>query len=139
MALAFSGSVDGQIDGIIEQYTKIHTSLTKDSTDGVDAAAQSIQQLASQLPSTDPATEKLGAELKKAAQQIQGKDLDQSRIEFFELSKPLLVYLAQSYSGEKAYYRFYCDMAKKGWVQSEKGIRNPYYGSSMLTCGELIE
>ena len=26
-------------------------------------------------------------------------------------------------------------MVKKHWLQTDKEIRNPYYGSSMLTCG----
>jgi len=28
-------------------------------------------------------------------------------------------------------------MAKASWLQTEKGIRNPYYGKSMLDCGTL--
>ena len=137
--LVIAGSADGQIDKILSQYAKIHSSLAKDSTEGVDAAAKSIQELASQLKSVDPASAKLGEDIARAAQSIQGEDLEQARLKFFELSKPLLVYLNTSYSGDATYYRYYCDMAKKGWVQSEKGIRNPYYGSSMLTCGELIK
>jgi hypothetical protein len=137
--LGFAGSADGQIEKILSQYSKIHSSLAEDSTEGVDAAAKSIQELASLLKSADPASEKLGEDIARAAQSIQGENLEQTRLEFFELSKPLLVYLNTYYSGKETYYRFYCDMAKKGWVQSEKEIRNPYYGSSMLTCGELIK
>lgn len=138
-SLLSAGPADGEVDKILTQYEKIHAALSSDSTEGVNAAARLIQQLAASIQSTDPASQELGGDLSEAAQRIQGKDLEQTRIEFFELSKPLLVYLNQSYSGEKTYYRYYCDMAKKGWVQSEKGVRNPYYGSSMLTCGELIK
>jgi hypothetical protein len=139
VTLAFSGSADTQLDKIIEQYSKIHSSLAKDSTEGVDAAAKSIVGLADQLGSEDASLARLAKDLGKAAQDIQGKNLEATRTEFFELSKPLLVYLNQSYSGSKEYYRYYCSMAKKGWVQLEEGTRNPYYGSSMLTCGELIK
>ena len=41
---------------------------------------------------------------------------------------------------QKVYVEF-CPMADgdKGayWASSEKEIRNPYYGASMLTCGEI--
>jgi len=44
--------------------------------------------------------------------------------------------------GKTVYYQF-CPMAfaNKGayWVSENKEIENPYYGESMLTCGETIE
>lgn len=36
-------------------------------------------------------------------------------------------------------YLEYCPMKKASWLSSEKEIRNPYFGSSMLTCGEVKE
>ena len=32
----------------------------------------------------------------------------------------------------------FCSMAKGSWLQKEKVIANPYYGSKMLRCGEII-
>jgi len=29
-------------------------------------------------------------------------------------------------------------MAKGSWLQSGKEIKNPYYGKSMLACGEIV-
>jgi hypothetical protein len=31
----------------------------------------------------------------------------------------------------------YCPMVNGSWLQREQQIRNPYYGASMLTCGEF--
>lgn len=31
-----------------------------------------------------------------------------------------------------------CSMAKAKWIQPKGEIRNPYYGASMLTCGQKI-
>ena len=28
-------------------------------------------------------------------------------------------------------------MANKPWLQKDKDIKNPYYGSAMLTCGMI--
>lgn len=36
-------------------------------------------------------------------------------------------------------YVQYCPMKKTYWLSNEKNIRNPYYGSSMLTCGKVTE
>jgi len=138
MSLVWAGSADNQAESILDQYFLIHASLAKDSTQGIDGAAQKIAKLSSTAGVTDPQVQKLLIQVEKAANQIQGKDLKQAREQFFELSKPLLVYLNQFYSGQKTYYRYFCSMAKKGWIQPHKEVRNPYYGSSMLTCGDLI-
>jgi hypothetical protein len=137
-AFGFAGVADDQFERILDRYSEIQASLAADSTEGVDAAAQSIHQLASDVKSSDVTIQSLAAKLKSAAGKMRGKNLEASRQEFFELSKPLLAYLHQFYGGEKKYFRYYCSMAKKGWIQPEQGTRNPYYGSSMLTCGEPI-
>lgn len=31
-----------------------------------------------------------------------------------------------------------CPMAKAKWIQTKGGIKNPYYGKSMLECGQKI-
>jgi hypothetical protein len=136
--LVWAGSKDQQVEGILDQYFVIQSSLAKDSTQGIDNAAKQIINLASTAGAADPQIQKLLTQVEKAAKQIQGKDLKQTREQFFELSKPLLVYLNQFYSGNKEYYRYFCSMAKKGWIQAHKGVHNPYLGSTMPTCGEPI-
>jgi hypothetical protein len=39
---------------------------------------------------------------------------------------------------QPVYYQ-YCPMKKAYWLSKEKDIKNPYYGSSMLTCGKVAE
>jgi len=130
---------DPQFEKILDPYFDIQASLAADSTEGIESAAQSIQQLAAQVQTENSQIRQLVSDLELAAGKIQGKELEAARLVFFEMSKPLLVYLHQFYSGEREYFRYYCSMAKKGWIQPEKSIRNPYHGTSMLTCGELIE
>jgi hypothetical protein len=31
----------------------------------------------------------------------------------------------------------YCSMAEAEWLQKDDVLSNPYYGASMLNCGEL--
>ena len=38
---------------------------------------------------------------------------------------------------DKPIYEVYCPMKKASWLSADKAIKNPYYGSSMLTCGEV--
>ena len=135
----WAGAVDTSIDTILGDYFKVQSALAQDSTAGIDGAAQAIQKTAESVKTTDPEVRKLLADIRTAAQKIQGQDLETARATFFELSGPLLVYLNRFHSSSDGYYRFFCPMAKKGWVQPDKDTRNPYYGSSMLRCGELIQ
>lgn len=136
--LAWAGPADQKAEAILDQYFLIQASLAKDSTQGIDDAAQKIAKLAATSAAADLKVQTIFSQVEKAANQIQGKDLKQAREQFFELSKPLLVYFNQFYSGKKEFYRYFCSMAKKAWIQPTKGASNPYLGSAMPTCGDLI-
>jgi len=36
-------------------------------------------------------------------------------------------------------YQQYCPMKKSSWLSINKAIKNPYYGSAMLTCGSVVD
>ncbi|MEG2079371.1 hypothetical protein [Chryseobacterium sp.] len=38
---------------------------------------------------------------------------------------------------DNSVYIQYCPMADAGWLSNESKIINPYYGSSMLSCGKV--
>ncbi len=134
---AWASSTDAEVERILAEYLKLHRVLALDTTEGVDAAAEAIVQLAS---STSAAGENrsLFREIEAAAAALKGKGLEEAREEFFNLSRPLMVYLHNHYSGDGNYYRYFCSMVQKGWVQEDRDVRNPYHGSSMLKCGELV-
>ena len=61
-------------------------------------------------------------------------DIDTMRAQF----KPLSEFLA-ALDLPQGYARAYCPMYEGGsnWVQADGPLRNPYYGSAMLTCGVI--
>lgn len=64
------------------------------------------------------------------------KDIEELRTSFKTLSE---VYLANGDKKEmKKFMKATCPMAKAKWIQKPGAIRNPYYGKSMLECGEKI-
>lgn len=71
------------------------------------------------------------------------EDIEAKRREFNMLSDALwnLTRTVQ-YDGEKVYYQ-YCPMAFDNsgayWLSNNKEIRNPYFGSKMLACGEVTD
>ncbi len=63
-------------------------------------------------------------------------DLANAREIFYEISKSM-VRLNELRAGERLRV-VYCPMAKKSWLQREEKIVNPYHGSSMGGCGEIV-
>ena len=70
------------------------------------------------------------------------QDVDRQRIHFSSLSKKFYDLVKSSNPEEPLYYNN-CPMFNKGkganWLSKEKSIKNPYYGSQMLTCGQTVE
>lgn len=64
------------------------------------------------------------------------KDIEELRTSFKVLSN---VYLENGNKKEMTkYQQATCPMAKAKWLQKTGSLRNPYYGKSMLDCGEKI-
>ncbi|RPI26165.1 MAG: DUF3347 domain-containing protein [Acidobacteria bacterium] len=123
---------------ILGHYYQIQEALAQDTTAGVEKAAQAIVRVASEAQRTSAKKGPDYAAISRAATGLQGKSLEQARQQFFELSKPIIAELKRNPAIKKQAYAYNCSMAKKSWVQADKGIRNPYYGKSMLKCGEPL-
>lgn len=65
-------------------------------------------------------------------------DLKKQRESFKSLSKSTYELIKVSKSAQVV-YKQYCPMADADWLSKEKAVKNPYYGSSMLTCGNVVE
>ena len=81
--------------------------------------------------------------LKEDAKQISDtKDATSQRSTFMSLSKNMYTLLKVAKTETPTYYQF-CPMANAGkganWLSKESDIKNPYYGSKMMTCGKVVE
>ncbi|TRX38667.1 DUF3347 domain-containing protein [Flavobacterium sp. ZT3R18] len=66
------------------------------------------------------------------------KDIKKQRDSFKLLSKNTYELIKVSKLSEPVYYE-YCPMADASWLSKESAIKNPYYGSQMLSCGKVME
>lgn len=66
------------------------------------------------------------------------KDLEKQRAGFATLAEPLLALVKVAPRPVPVYYD-HCPMYEGGadWLSLEKPIKNPFYGSMMLTCGSV--
>lgn len=123
---------------IVDQYYRIHDALANDKTEGVDKAAQKITKLASEAQRESLSTNPDFGAISQAAARLPGKNLEQAREQFYELSKPIIAELKRNPAIRKSAFAYKCSMANKTWVQGKKEVRNPYYGKSMEKCGEPL-
>jgi hypothetical protein len=77
--------------------------------------------------------------LKDAGKIAESNDLNKQRVVFSNFSNNVIAVAKAVKLSDKEIYLQYCPMKKASWLSSEKGIKNPYYGSSMLTCGSVKE
>ena len=70
------------------------------------------------------------------------QDVGHQREHFASLSKNMYALMKVSKSETETYYQF-CPMFNKGkganWLSKTDEIKNPYYGSQMLSCGRTVE
>lgn len=70
-------------------------------------------------------------------------DVDTLRSEFVQLSNQWVCWLRRVGSLEQTLYLEYCPMADNNqgaiWISTSNDIANPYFGASMLRCGEVQE
>ena len=134
---------DKGMQPILASYLKIQETLAADSFEGVRAAAQAIVKHAAKLDAKSVKGEhakhyeSIPAKLKEAATILsKAGDIAAAREALKAVSKPMAMWGTMSTpSGIDVVF---CSMAKASWLQQQGAVRNPYYGKSMLACGEVV-
>jgi hypothetical protein len=117
---------------IVGSYLEIQAQLAADKFDGVKPAAAAIASSAASLG------QERGGRIAQTAKAVaDATDLKTARDAFGPLSDAVIA-AAQADGKDLAGVKLgFCPMVKRSWLQKDAKVRNPYYGSSMLECGEL--
>jgi hypothetical protein len=117
---------------VVDPYLKIGAALASDSVEGVTANAGEIATAASALGAPAFKIDTAAAQLTGAA------DLEDARAKFGVLSEAIDSYMTnQHLTSPEGVRAAFCPMVLKPWLQKDGDLRNPYYGSRMLTCGSF--
>jgi hypothetical protein len=117
---------------IVDPYLKIQAALAQDRMDEVRTNAGEIASAATRLG--EPATKMNSA----AAQLASAGVIADAREKFGTLTDGVVTYMeSQQVRAPEGVRKAYCPMARKSWLQKGDTLANPYYGSSMPTCGEF--
>jgi len=140
-----------QIWGIVEKYLSLQDALAGDDKDGAARASGRTLEVLSAVDMSlvsDKAHNVWmdnSVKIKAALDKIkEAEGIEPMRVGFEGLSNELIIVLKQfGIYPDKTLYKFNCPMAfdNKGadWLQMDKDTRNPYFGASMLKCGQVIE
>lgn len=127
---------DGQLNAVLEQYFALNKALIASDFAEAKVAANAVELGVKSLAGAEKLIELAG---KLAA----ATDLDAQRAAYSPLSNELIEKVKSTGLDKGEIYVDYCPMALKdtgaSWLSLEKGIKNPYFGDSMLTCGEVKE
>ena len=146
---ATTNQIINQLNPIFEDYFTIKEALVK--TDGKTASAKA-KDLLSGISAVKMETLKIEEHLvwmkvlenlKQDANTISTTiDIKKQRDAFDTLSANIYQLIKVS-KQETPTYLEHCPMANNGkgadWLSKENTIKNPYYGSMMLSCGKVVE
>ena len=121
---------------LLNNYIDVKNALV--SSNG-KAATETISILHNSVKNEENFVQK--AELLKATEKMYkaGNNLDKQRAAFNDVSTIMWQLVKGSETVNGSVYYQYCPMKKAWWLSREKDIKNPYYGSAMLTCGNVAE
>jgi Cu(I)/Ag(I) efflux system membrane fusion protein len=137
---------------LLNAYVSLKDALVASDTAKASAAARTLRTAADSLKVNEIKGDSTGL-IKETAQTFTGtitgsaqalvaeKDIEGKRKEFGNIADALWsLTRTVRYKGQKLYWD-YCPMAfdNKGayWISYERDIKNPYFGSKMMTCGSV--
>ena len=132
-AIVSSGAEASEIlKAVVAPYLEVQAQLAADKVDGIKASAAAISTAASSLGKPGEAMVEAAKALEQAA------DLEAAREAFGPLSDAVIAAAkAEGWTGLDDVKVAFCPMVNRSWLQKGEKIRNPFYGSAMLTCGEI--
>lgn len=136
---------DKTLQKIFDNYLKLQESLTADSANSAIINLQSLRNNSQAITYIGgegfDIWNSSGNKLKEVLKNRFPKDIENIRILFNDISD--IIIPLEQYYGKNETFLAYCPMAfnNKGafWIQKGKTINNPYFGASMLRCGEIKE
>ena len=122
---------------LLNAYYQLKDNLVKSNA---TLAAANADELVKAINGTDKQTVNDDARaslLKDAGAIAQSKDIKLQREKFATLSNNMFELAKTVKLSADPVYQQYCPMKKASWLSNDKAIKNPYYGSAMLTCGSV--
>lgn len=150
LEITISAKAKAALQPVYETYLEMKDALSKDNLSAAQKSATAMQEKLSKINMSHFKGEshnswmKYSSDLANSLQHISHqKSIEEVRVAFQKISDVMIDMTKSFKPFEEPLYIQHCPMANnnKGadWISREKQIRNPYFGESMLTCGEIKE
>lgn len=136
-------------DGVMETYMQLKNALIKADFTTANHSAMALQTA---LKGVDWSIEKSALQqqwkgkegdiLNQLQALISAKTIDKQRSILGPLSNNLYPFIQQMPLSKTVYFQacpMYNDGKEANWFSHEQAVKNPFYGSQMLSCGSTIE
>jgi len=137
ISISAQSKKDAQVTKLYQNYLAIKSALASDDADKTSKAATEFIKTASAVDYKLISEGNLTMLKKDATVISDARNIASQRETFFNLSDNMIALTKEFKLSEKPVYIQYCPMADGSWLSDEKQIANPYYGKSMLTCGNV--
>lgn len=128
-----------QLPQLLISYYGIKDALVAGNSGKAAASAGEFVKAANGIDYKIVSEGNIHALLKDAGAISETTDLKKQREQFARLSTNMITLAKAVKLGTQPAYETYCPMKKASWLSDSKTIKNPYYGSAMLSCGNVVE
>ena len=120
--------------GVLAAYYDVRNALVAGK---VEIAALKAEELKAALNTVKSIESKTA--LQKNSGLIAGsKNIKSQRDAFANLSADMITLVKAEKLNTEPVYQLTCPMKNSSWLSNEKTVKNPYYGSAMLSCGKVV-
>ncbi len=129
----------GKLSAVLQSYYNVKNALVEgDQTLAAESATAFIKNL-NGISYKTIAEGNVTTLLKDAGTISDAKSLEKQRAVFANFSTNMTAVAKNLKLSDQPVYLQYCPMKKASWLSNEQAIKNPYYGSSMLSCGKVMD
>ena len=128
-----------QLSRLLDSYYSIKDALVAGNGTIASVKAQDFIRVVNGIDYKIISEGNINALLKDATPISETTDIKKQRGYFANFSNNMITVAKAVKLTDKPVYLEYCPMKKSSWLSNEGSIKNPYYGSAMLTCGQVVE
>ena len=130
-------TTDASMSKLYQNYISIKESLVTDNSDGASKAANEFIKSVSMVDYKVLSEGNLDVLRKDASTIAESRSIESQRESFAKLSANMIAVAKNFKLADSSVFILYCPMQDASWLSAQKEIKNPFYGSAMLTCGSM--
>ena len=130
-------TTDASISKLYQNYISIKDALVTDNSDAASKAANEFIKSVSMVDYKVLSEGNLDVLRKDASTIAESRSIETQRESFAKLSANMIELAKKFKMADSSVFVLYCPMQDASWLSAQKEVKNPFYGSAMLTCGSM--